>query len=1181
MAYDSDIRRPGLGGMNNDMIDSELSMQDTRYVKNAVRFSGEDGLYGVVRNIKGNLQVASSSTSSFSANAKVIGVCRNESSDSLIVFVSDTSDAIYEYFPKTDTVEFILKDETGFSLNFSGKIKGAYVINGLLYWNDNNGLRKVNIQKAKNYLLNKAGGNYSPAYTLMDYQTISLIKYPYLDVIIPTYATDTTRNTNNLRGYLFQFRVQYIYDDNERSVASPISRIAVPKDETDITGEVIGDTSLNNVIKLNINSGHQTVEKIAIYVRIGNTGDWVLADTLSKKDLGIPDNSIFEYSFYNDNIVTGVDQVKINQLYHAVPLKSDYLGYLHTNQLIVCGNLDGYDNVKMDATLKPQLNIATSKVSLGSLIASFNVTEVSVVALGTETIPYLIVDFTNKLPAVNTVVSVTFNGGSNYFVVTADEAASALVFKADFVSFLMGACGLPAVEIIVDYTLTDYQIGIREPIPGAITFTAANYNKTAGSLNSITGYKAGTNQSLGVVYYDDAGRSTFVQPMGKVYLPFLTEPSAVFPSTMTAPYSNEVSYSIKWTIHNLPPQWATRWQIVRQANLTLTYFQQYIINGIADGTSTWDSDKTYIDISPLNKHRSQYNTSPIEFSFPSSNIGAYVFEKGDRIRFITQSRDYTTDPSGLGSVLTYYLDMEILGYQQTSATDTTNTDKIMVQKIDTTKYPNIGKYTLVEIYRPNKAKNDMLYYETGEMYKILPSATNPNVKIHSTVPAGFTSPVGVNQDVDINGNVTVDAAGESTSGDVYIIPIVFDMNLSSLIAPKIVSLIESSNASQFYVSDSYNIGRTQIVDKNIKQQKTLSIRISGKYFDNSFVNNLSEFYGGKDLYVSPSWGDTIYGAVEKGYTLNIFQSRKVTQFYVGRTGLQLASAVGTDQIMANSDATLSTQSPSPALRGTMNSESILTIENTLFYVDVLNGSIVQQAVNGIINLEVYGIRKDIKNICESLLNDYQDYAIYSSFDPVLRMIRFTFQGINGTTITDKGTYFFDYTNNKWSNVYFFGVAPVYFTAIDQYYISFLNGGIWKDHINSLYNNFYGVQLSSEVELVFNKNYGTPKLFKSLLIVGKGTWFAKNIGDVLIEAKNNVNGIQQRSRLLKGRFKNIRGKQTAYFLKNADTKGAGREIESLRTGDDLKGNILFLRLTCEDNTEAFIDTVIVNYQILKT
>lgn len=247
----------------------------------------------------------------------------------------------------------------------------------------------------------------------------------------------------------------------------------------------------------------------------------------------------------------------------------------------------------------------------------------------------------------------------------------------------------------------------------------------------------------------------------------------------------------------------------------------------------------------------------------------------------------------------------------------------------------------------------------------------------------------------------------------------------------------------------------------------------------------------------------------------------------------------------------------------------------------MNGSIVQQSDNGNINIERYGIRKDIKQICKELLT-YDSYEIYSSYDPVLGMVLFSFQGITGTTVTDKGTFYFDYENNKWSSVFYYGSGgnmPKYFTSIDQYHISFLNSGIWKDHSYTLYNNFYGNQLSSEVELVFNKNFGLPKLFKSIQIIGKGTWSAKLIGDVLIESKNNVNGIQQRSRILPSRFKNIRGKQTAYFLKNADSRPDS--VDGLRNGDDLKGNIIFVRLTNEENTEAFIDSVIVNYQPLKT
>lgn len=1331
MAYDNDIRRPGNGGINLDVVDSELSIQDTRYVKNGVRFNGKDGLSGVVRNMKGNTQVAATAMSYFSADAKVIGKCRDEKNDAIIVFVADATngDAIYEYYPKTDTVTFIVKNSATFKLNFDKTkfIKGAYVIDGKLYWNDAySGPRKINIQKGKDYTAGLTTG-----YSYMDTQTIDLIKYPPLERIEPYYDTDPTVNTNNLRGYLFQFRIAYIYDDGEISVASPISSVAIPNGTIDVNGNEIGSYNTDNVIKFIINSGHHTVSKISVYVRIGNTGDWENVETLDKKELGWGNYAHYTYSFYNNEITTGVDQNQINQLYHAVPLVSDYMGYLHTNQLLFAGNVDGYNNIDAVASFTPKLNDISETAIPGSSSSSYSYT------IGTPFVAYkdysysaeygwsdvmgILITGLDTLPSLNSVIDVVFfmfTFKSASFVASSGDSSSESIFATDLANFITANFQSGDVNNFTAHTSFLNESGVEQVPPNAIlaTYVTGPYQITPylsvtssasssanGYYNSHPGFKQGATQSFGAVYYDAAGRSTFVQPLGKVYFPFLNEGlsltsivssysvgsnfevsgvsptlyavlvsgldtlptegnllritigywsgqfvvtaadivsvltfqmaicnfvtnstsikayysyvpvpggSDIVPANSVIFLSNETFvnrvvtveqwvgvatpslasvYSVVCNINHLPPSWAYTYRIVRQLNITMTWFQRYIINGVTNGsTTTNDADKTYIDISPLNEHSLPMPSVTAEYTFPNSYISAYSWEKGDRIRFITETKS-NFDPisgggegPGLGSVLPYFLDVEILGYKKTLSGGTyTDTNEIMVPLIDATTYPNLGQYTLVEIYRPNREKNDLLYYEMGDAFNVINSPDYPSTKIHSTVPCGQWQPIGTDQKLDSSGNIVNGASVEITDGDIYVSPMIFDMNLAPAGSTnRPVSLVESMSPSPFYKMESYNIGRTQIVDKNAKKQKLLSIRTGGKYFENSYINNLSQFYGGSDLYVSAEFGDTITGVAEVGFTLKIFQSRKVTSFFIGRTGLQLATASGSDTIMANSDAVISTQSPSPALRGCSNSESILVEGNLLFFVDVLNGSIVQAAQDGLVNVEMFGVEKDIKAICTSLLGYAGGYNIFSFYDPEWDMVGFSFQGINANgTIDDKGTYYYDYNYNKWSHVMTFGVSgtmPSFFATIDQYLVSFLGGNIWKHYTNSLYNNFYGTQQDMIVELVFNKNYGLTKLFKALELIGKGSWYSPTIGDVLIESKNAVNAIQQQSRLLSGRFEMIRGKQRAYFLKDA---GTTNQQENLRTGNDLKGNILFLRLINKDTTEAVLDTASVTYQIL--
>jgi len=1339
-----ELQVPGIYGMNQDALDSRLH-NEVRLLHNGRNFRSNDGRDGTVRNIPGT--VIGMDDANFSTDARIIGHAKYSENNSILIFIYDTGsaygNAIIEYFPETNTYDLVLKEQSPAVLNFSPDhiIRGAYVINGLLYWNDAyNQPRKINIAKAKAFSAGTGG------YTVVDEQTVRLIKYPYLNTIKPVYGTDTSRSTNNLRGKLFQFRVAYIYDDKEISAASAISLLALPKDTADYNGEVVGELSKNNVLSFSLNTGHNTVDKIIVYAREGNDGLWGEVEVLDKDKLlaegkiSKRDYADFTYNFYNDSVKLISDQTKINQLFHAVPLLADELGYIHTNQILLAGITEGYDNLTTDVEFNYEINPATS-YKLGGLVYSYGISKTTVQYDSEGDVwDCVIISALDNLPAYNNIIVVTIGTLTHQFIVGYEESVDEATFINTLKTFLQDNFGVSAYTSLTDYSGTQV-VPAHSILITRIdyTVTVGEYSVVSGSFTSVGAFKSGSSHSFGILYEDEAGREWFVQKAGKLYIPFVTEPDVKWPVatitavaftgtglndatsggtftgtvdvnyrvkidnkegsitafadsttasgtdttvtsaahglangdvvkisgttnydgtwtienvttdtfdiviafvaddatgtwemspntfswsddggstwiatgialtgaaqalnegvtitfaattghtagdywgftasppsngsvSMPAPHTQDVTFGVKWKINHLPPAGAVKYRFCRQKNLDILSYYRYVVGHagvVAGAAGSVDEGKMLVDISPLNNIQNQTNsatTNNLDFNFPNSIIPAYSFTKGDRIRFITKTKtDFSVTP-GLGYILDYYLDLEIIGYKL--GADGKNTDIIYVPAFDTTKYPDIGENTLFEIYTPNKGTMESIYYEFGEAYDIL---TDDNGARYHDGPV---------KQVITDGVSTTPASGIFGSGDTYITPTLFDKSLASSTATKEVVPIESMNMSNFYKSDSYDIGRPSIVNESFKVRKSLLIRASNKYFEDTDINGLSEFYADKDLFVSADFGDDITGLFEVGFSLKVLQPRKLTTFFVGRQGLQISSDA-TSQIQATSADVLSTKTPSQEMYGCVNPESVLVINRSLYFADIRNGVIVRDTPNGMMDVGIFGLHSTFNELFTTL-KGMDSNRIMASYNPVTKEVGFTFVGINAGVEADLGTYYFNEAIDKWTSKWDYkegGLCPMGFADINQSYISFVGKKVWL-HEKGERNLIYGNQLPLTIEMVFNK--GGDKLYRTLEIEGIGTWSCPDVGDVFIGAKNSNIKRDQKSRLLAGKFKNVKGVMIAPFMKDMNTQDGAAPTYNLMNGHALRGNILFLRLTNTDTTEAILDTVVVTSQDL--
>ena len=196
---------------------------------------------------------------------------------------------------------------------------------------------------------------------------------------IPSYIIDPTRNYNFVKNHVFQFRIEYIFDNFEQSVLSPISNISVNNLNCDGTNNV-----QYNAIDINFNDPLLTdpntwviVKTVNIMVRELNTGKWLQINQLNYCDfieqVGL--NLVCHCVFYNNELTQAVSEVLSNQNFDNLPIKANAQKFA-SNKIAYGGiteNYTGPDCVEADYRIKilPSANKPLRKVTIFVRILTF------------------------------------------------------------------------------------------------------------------------------------------------------------------------------------------------------------------------------------------------------------------------------------------------------------------------------------------------------------------------------------------------------------------------------------------------------------------------------------------------------------------------------------------------------------------------------------------------------------------------------------------------------------------------------------------------------------------------------------------------------------------------------------------------------------------------------------------
>jgi hypothetical protein len=506
-----------------------------------------------------------------------------------------------------------------------------------------------------------------------------------------------------------------------------------------------------------------------------------------------------------------------------------------------------------------------------------------------------------------------------------------------------------------------------------------------------------------------------------VYVPLLNEVSS--PQITTAS-----RWTIDWTINHLPPDGAKYWRWGYAANSLCSQFVQYVIHSISAGVDTEDH-MTDIDITPLQTIKTTIETVGATWNqITQSNIDPYIWEKGDRVRFITEGiGNQTLVGTVLGSVIEGVYDYEIIK-------QSTDLNHIFIQEID---YVSIGIWaeSLIEIYRPlgTPAESKKVYYEFGDLMPIIEDAN------------GYLVHGGVTQD---QAYLVTAATGTFDAGDVYHImrtpsrPISFAAGETQLGA-----IHESQWWSDFYDSNEWDKGK-QGYETTYGRRELNIIRFSLQYMQDTQINGLATFLGGRYKELNDTYGE-IMGMEEVGDTLKVYQERKPSSIQLGR--IERSDESGKISISLSSDV-LGSIRYSTTKWGTEFRESIIKNNRFVYGFDIHNGVVWRDSANGIFPISGryaspegdsdYKMATYFKQKAKALLESGVDFVdVITMWDEEYKLLYVTFRDY--VNEANDETVVFHEPSNRWICIAEHNCTEEYNTMLElDYWVTRgFNGGI--------------------------------------------------------------------------------------------------------------------------------------------
>ncbi len=793
------------------------------------------------------------------------------------------------------------------------------------------------------------------------------------------------------------------------------------------------------------------------------------------------------------------------------------------------GNVEAYSRTILNGNVQYN-GVGVSGVSVTTTQGSFTGTLVS----GAFELPIYV--NTRSGGALSREGTVVYN--------VSDSCVATFSPSSDFYSINILTPSSPQTVFVSPYNGTyDYN-------NNTVLLVTSNIVTILGAGSTIS-FKRGSIEQIGIVYCDHGNRSGLTNTNDNDFNTQNTK--GLFGNKLTIPFFTDINPntglvyggaqpSVSWAIYNQPPVWATHYQFVRTLNSVPNRYLQFTAKNI----EYTDDERTVVpytqatliavNIQNIANYANLHGDSVLNFGTTGTTV-SFLPEIGDRIRFIKDVN---------GAFFNAYVDLKIVNVDPAGIVYVNN-DFTLGQ---------IAAGCLFEIYTPKLQSPTQIYYEIGECYDI--GDAGLSTRYHKG-QSGDQSQVFI---ANPFGQLvsTVPATGTFSSGDTYWRIRSIPFGVTSPPDPtKFTSIkawyIEDANYSDFFSSKVQDIGRPNKVDRTFGQVRRKStIFYSEKFIPETQINGLSSVYD-----TSFETYEAQYGGIQKLFNYNLrldcYQELKTGAIPVNQVQFQSTAVSGSDVV----GSTATVLNPIRYYQGEFgigqNPESFAYYGGQRYFFDLQRGAVLRLSDNGLFAIDDYKMSNYFTQKSRDILATGIRPNVYGTFD-----VRFGeyIMGFETNSSVLNETIAFNEKYNSWSTFYSYISEGLCTNNVDI--ISFKDGSLYTHNSNSVMNNFYGIQYSSEVWVISNADSSKEKVIAAISEESKDVWEAYEI--------STPNG--QLSNLVEGDFELRQNMNYAGVLRDVNTPNIAN---SLFEGDILVDVSFLIKL--KNSLTTFVKMYAVN------
>ena len=368
--------------------------------------------------------------------------------------------------------------------------------------------------------------------------------------------------------------------------------------------------------------------------------------------------------------------------------------------------------------------------------------------------------------------------------------------------------------------------------------------------------------------------------------------------------------------------------------------------------------------------------------------------------------------------------------------------------------------------------------------------------------------------------------------------------VSSQVETRPLEITERKNVySLDYEKQAADYGRANIVLDEAREKDYYNvISYSSPYLENSFINGLNRFFPA-DQYQLPIDRGPVIALKKAGTVLLAIHERTTTTLYIGEAFIKQ----GEDFVLTKTDAVIGDDREMQGGYGTINPESVIEVNGAAYWWDAYRGAVVRYTNAGLFAVSDYGMFNYFIAKGRELL-PYRDIAkVVTAHDYLNNELVVTFCDVindAGVMLVPGVTWAFNTKRNEWRSRYSF--VPERYCSTETDLVSFKIGRLWHHHKNTLFNNFYGEQFARMWKFISNPRLGKNKRWLNVHIKGA---VATNHATSELEAVRITTKEGQRSVIPAYEFQMEEGKFVAPVLKDMNTVVEDGQLP-LRSGDDM-------------------------------